>query len=206
MPYLNSGWRYYTCCGKVICSGCAYAPLYDNQGNEVDNEKCPFCRTPDLDTDEENITRMKKRVEANDPIAIHNVGCYYLDGMYGYPLDYVKALELWHRAGELGHPKAYNNIGNAYNQGEGVEVDERKATHYYELSAMKGDVDARHNLGLEEEEAGNWERALKHFIIAIRGGDSESLKKIKELYSYGYATKEDYTKALQSYQRVLGGD
>ena len=32
---------------------------------------------------------------------------------------------------------------------------------------------------------------------------ADSLKRIKELYTDGYATKEDYTKALQSYQAYL---
>ena len=44
IPTLDTGVRYQTCCGKEICSGCAHAPVYDCQGNEVDNQKCPFCR------------------------------------------------------------------------------------------------------------------------------------------------------------------
>lgn len=35
MPILYTGWTYKSCCGKRICSGCCYAPLYDNQGNQV---------------------------------------------------------------------------------------------------------------------------------------------------------------------------
>jgi len=27
LPLLATGWRYQSCCGKVICSGCDYAPL-----------------------------------------------------------------------------------------------------------------------------------------------------------------------------------
>jgi len=46
MPSLYMGFRYQTCCGKVICGGCFYAPVYDNQGNEVTEKVCPFCRTP----------------------------------------------------------------------------------------------------------------------------------------------------------------
>ena len=46
LPTLRTGYRYMSCCGKTICSGCMHAPIYDDQGNEVDNEKCPFCRTP----------------------------------------------------------------------------------------------------------------------------------------------------------------
>jgi len=40
------------CCGKAICSGCIYAPVYDDQGNKVD-KKCPFCRISSLTTNEE---------------------------------------------------------------------------------------------------------------------------------------------------------
>ncbi len=73
LPLLESGRRYKTCCGKIICSGCCYAPLYDNQGNEVDEKKCPFCRTP-YPTSEEAVERLRKRVEANDILAINNLG------------------------------------------------------------------------------------------------------------------------------------
>jgi len=205
LPYLNTGKRYQSCCGKFICSGCGYAPVYDNQGNKVVEKKCPFCRTPFNYTDEETVLRNKKRLELDDPIAIYNLGNDYRDGTNGYPQDYVKALELLHQAGELGHATAYCSIGYSYMYGKGVKVDKKKAKHYWELGAMGGDADARHNLGAWEKDAGNVDRALKHHMIAVRGGNSESLQKIKEMYSdYGHATKEDYTKALQSYQEYLG--
>ena len=41
-------------------------------------------------------------------------------------------------------------------------------------------------------------------MIAVRGGSSKSLMKIKEIYSYGPATRDDYTRALQLYQTYLG--
>ena len=69
---------------------------------------------------------------------------------------------------------------------------------------MLGSVAARYNLGLNEGKTGNTDRALKHFMIGTKSGQNESLKKINELYKLGYATKEDYTKALQSYQEYLG--
>ena len=118
--------------------------------------------------------------------------------------NYTKALELFHRAGELGHADSYNNIGYSYKKGQGVEVDMKKAIHYYELAAMMGNVTARNNLGIMEKRRGNIDRALKHFIIAVRGGYTKSLEKVKELYINVDATKEDYTKALQLYQAYLG--
>jgi len=114
MPSLASGSRYYECCGKVICSGCCYAPVYDNQGNKVEIKKCPFCRAVAPKTKKEELERYKKRVALNDAIAVHKLGCYYRDGKCGFQQDYTKALELYHRAGELGYAGAYNSIGYSY--------------------------------------------------------------------------------------------
>jgi len=203
MPFLE--YIYQTCCGKEICNGCVFSPLYDNQGNEVDNKKCAFCRLPTPDTDEEAMERLRKRIEADDPLAMFYLGCYYDEGIYGYPQDYTKALEYWHRAAEeLGHAAAHSNIGLAYVNGRGVDVDKEKAKHYYELAAILGDATARYHLGNNERKAGSIDRAIKHYMIAVRGGDSKSLKQIKQMYTYRHATKDDYTKALRSYQEYLG--
>lgn len=204
LPYLGSGRIYYSCCGKVICSGCMYAPVYDDQGNKVDNQKCPYCRTPHPTTEEELQRRYNKRVEVGDTLAMHNLGMFYSEGLNGYTQDYTKALEYWHEAGELGDARAHGNIGVAYKHGEGVEVNEKKATYYYEQAAMKGAVDARFNLGNIEYRLGNFDRAVKHYMIAISSGDNDSLETIQKLYSKGYATKEEYRKALQLYQQYLG--
>ena len=205
LPTLHTGRKYKTCCGKEICSGCSYAPVYDNQGNKVDEKKCAFCRTSYPTSKEEAVERLKKRVEVDDAIAIINLGSYYANGTNGYPQDMDKALELLHRAAELGYASADRSIGYAYDMGNGVEVDKKKAYHYYELAAMKGDLGARHNLGAMDIEAGNMDRATKHYMIAVRSsGYSKSLDGIKQMYSNGHATKEDYKRALQSYQTYLG--
>ena len=207
IPTLQTGSRYKSCCGKLICSGCCSAPVYDNHGNEVDiikQNECEFCRVVAPYTLGEAIEREKKRLEKDDPIAIYNIGNYYRDGNNGFPQDHKKAFELYHRAGELGNATAYCSIGYAYDNGRGIEVDKKKAKHYYELAAIGGDEMARHNLGVGEDIAGNKDRALRHYMIAVRGGYAKSLEAIKELFTERCATKEDYTKALQSYQEYLG--
>ena len=202
-PSLNTGSNYMSCCGKVICCGCSYAPVYDNQGNEVVKKICPFCRTPPASSDGETIKRFEKRIELNDPYAIYSMGCKYAEGLYGLPQNYAKSLELYHQAGELGNAEAYYNIGYAYRNGRGVEVDEKKSTHYLELAAMQGHTIARHNLGCIEGQAGNVDRALKHLMIAVKDGSATSLKNIKYVYANGHATKDDYAKALRLYQAYL---
>jgi len=88
LPTLHTGYRYQSCCGKVICNGCVYAPVYDNQGNKVDNKKCAFCRIPTPYSEKEAIKRMKERVEANDPNAIFNLAIDYDNGTCGCSQDY----------------------------------------------------------------------------------------------------------------------
>jgi len=203
LPTLATGSVYMDCCGKIICRGCAHA--FQSRATKKEHGFCPFCRTPPIKSgSEETIKRFKKRMELNDSQAIHKLGCVYRDGMYGIPQDSAKALELWHRAAELGRAGSYHNIGHAYRIGYGVEINEKKAANNNELAAMAGSMESRNSLGLLEGNAGNFDRALKHFMIAVRDGALDSLEKVKHLYEIGYATKDDYAKALRSYQEYLG--
>ena len=202
LPALDTGQAYMSCCGKVICSGCIHAPLYNDQGNEVDNQKCPFCRTPSPKSIEEENKRARKRMQAGDAEAFNMVAGHYVDGTRSMPQDWAKANELYLKAGELGFAGAYHNLGNSYYDGRGVEVDKKKAVHYFELAAMggRGNEAARHNLGNIEGQAGNHDRALKHFMIAVKYGCNYSLETIRVMYSCGNATKDDYIRALRAYQ------
>ena len=198
LPTMDRGRRYMACCGKMICSGCCFADVYDNHGNIVVGKKCVFCRTP-FPTLEEDIKRLKKRMEVGDTYAFALMGDYYDTGECSLPQDRAKAIELWHKAGKFG----YNNIGHAYYNGDGVERDEKMARHYYELVALEGKVTARYNLGVDEDNAGNYDRALKHYMIAVRGGCHRSVKDIQQLYMDGHVAKDQYSNALRSHQAYL---
>jgi len=200
MPSLKTGYKYNACCGKRACSGCIYA----NATKLNDDDLCPFCRTPAPTTQKGMMERLIKRTKVDDAIALFGLGCIYSEGQFGLPQDHAKALELWQWAGELGCSVAYSNIGDEYLRGEGVQRDMKKARHYWELAAMGGHVGSRFNLGINERNKGNFDRALKHFMIAAEGGYADSLKNIKQMLMKGHATKDDYTKALQSYQKYLG--
>ena len=56
---------------------------------------------------------------------------------------------------------------SAYLHGRGVKVDKEKAEYYTELAAIAGNVEARHNLGNNELDLGNMEKAVKHHTIAV---------------------------------------
>jgi len=202
VPSLESGSVYMNCCGKRICRGCTHT--VESRAAKKEDYICPFCRTQAANSYMEMIRRYKKRVEQDDTIGMRDLGFMYRNGENGLLQNRAKALELYRRAAELGDAGAYCFIGYTYKNGDGVDVDEKKAVHYFELAAMGGNAQARRNLGVKECRAGNYDRALKHLMIATRDGDSESLQGIRAMYMSGHATKDDYAKVLRSYQEYLG--
>ena len=198
LPSKQSGTIYKSCCGKKICCGCLHA-----SAKAVGHlSLCPFCRAP-APTREESLKREKKRVEVGDSQAIHNLACSYDDGSRGFPRDQAKAVNLWKQAGERGCASSFFNVARAYRLGEGVARDVKKERHYYELAAMAGHIGARHDLGVLEEESGNIDRAIKHFLISASFGDIDSLNAIREMFRVGYVAKDVYEKALTSRQAYL---
>ena len=195
LPLTEGEVQFQSCCGKMICRGCIYA-MVEREGV---NTLCAFCRTPDPNSAKECIKRLEKRMDKGNAAAFSMLAGFYAEGDMGLPQDWLKANELYLKAGELGCDEAYFNLGNAYDDGEGVDIDEEKAKHYWELAAMNRDVTARHNLGVIEEGAGNDERAFKHYILAASAGHPESLAVVKEGFMKGHVTKDEYKSTLRAY-------
>eukprot|EP00577_Skeletonema_sp_RCC1716_P025973 CAMPEP_0113411676 /NCGR_PEP_ID=MMETSP0013_2-20120614/22398_1 /TAXON_ID=2843 ORGANISM="Skeletonema costatum, Strain 1716" /NCGR_SAMPLE_ID=MMETSP0013_2 /ASSEMBLY_ACC=CAM_ASM_000158 /LENGTH=162 /DNA_ID=CAMNT_0000298057 /DNA_START=617 /DNA_END=1105 /DNA_ORIENTATION=+ /assembly_acc=CAM_ASM_000158 len=139
-----------------------------------------------------------KRVEANDPVAMCQMGRRrYSEG------DYDGAFEYFSKAAALGDIFAHNNLSVMYQKGEGVEKDDKKAVHHLEQAAIGGHPDARHNLGCLEGANGRDDRAVKHLIIAANLGHDESLENLKLIYREGRVSKEDFASALRGHQAAI---
>ena len=95
LPLDRSKSVFRTCCSEIICKGCVYANYMSNKHDNVKANRCPFCREPG--NDDENVKRMMKRVKANDPAAMCQMG--HKCNNEG---DYDKAVEYWTKAAELG--------------------------------------------------------------------------------------------------------
>ena len=201
LPLFGKQAAFHSCCGKIICVGCMYAMKEESRGRGKIESLCAFCRTPAPSPDEEIIKQIKKLMEAGNADAFYNLAGYYAGGIKGMPRDFAKANELYLRAGELGCAEGYYNLGHSYDNGEGVEVDKKKATYFYELAAMNGDVLARHNLGCDEGNAGNIYRACNHFILAANAGCKRSLDNVKAGFMRGFITKDEYANTLRAYQQ-----
>ena len=187
---------YMPCCGKFICSGCIVC---------LTRDVCPFCNTPchDDDDDEEYNTRLLRRIERfNDPAAIHQLGSLYYDGDFGFPVNHSKAVEFYQKASELGYPESHLSLGNVYEDGDGVQVDTKKAIHHFQIAAMMGNNNARYNLGIYEAKNNrNVARAIKHYTIAAKCGHDESLEIIKDcMATMAIVSKTDFESILSAYE------
>ena len=187
----------YSCCGKHMCTGCSYANL-KREREEGLQRKCPFCRTPLPKSEEEFIEQLLKRVEANDPVAMQEMGTERRKKG-----DYNSAFEYWTRAAALGDVQAHYNLSLLYANGQGVEKDEKKQLHHLKEAAIGGHPTARNNLGCVEEDNGRLDRAAKHWIIGAKLGYGNSLDPLKTLYRAGLVSKEDFNAALRGYQAAI---
>lgn len=204
LPAINSGKKYQSCCGKIICIGCTFA--HAKGGSE---EKCPFCRVPAIQPYSDGVSRqvierLNKRIDLGDATATYQLGLLYRNRLHGLPRDRVKILELCLRAGKMGCADAYQTVGCIYADVLDVESDEAKGKYYVELAAIAGNSMARYQLSVMEGRAGNSDLAIKHLLIAVESaGHADALNDIKTLFRGGIATKDDYSKALRDYQAYL---
>ena len=185
------------CCMKNICNGCDFAA---KKRGMLD---CPFCRTHCPDNDADILAMVQARADKKDPEAINSLGKDYYYGMLGLQKDTRKAFELYTEAAERGSLEALYNLGIAYELGEGVEQDETKSTEFYKEAAMRGHVDSRHNLGCTEEERGDYDRAVRHFLISAKMGYKNSVEAIEDMFMGGQATREQHVQALKGYQDAV---
>ena len=190
-------WGLNSCCCKAICFGCCYANMKREKEQGLE-EKCPFCREPFKKTHEEIDQNYMKRVKANDPVAIRELGKRCRDTG-----DYNGAFEHFTKAAGLDDAEAHLEVSVLYRKGHGVEVDLKKELFHLEKAAIGGHPWARHNLGADEWDRGRYDRAAKHFIISAKQGYDNALEMVKNGFRGGVVSKEDYEAALRGHQAAV---
>ena len=191
LPRFGPGTCYQVCCGNRICWAChkENEASINKQNEEKSAGKklaltCPFCREPEPTCADEDFARLRARCLQNDHIAYTSMGSIYRDGGLGKAKDDLKALDCYIRSIELGSAEACINIGNSYNEGMGVAADEGRAVLVMKIGALRGDIYARHNIGLSEYyKLGNHEIGIRHWKIAAEAGNQHSLDALKHVYN-----------------------
>ena len=190
LPLVQSERRYSACCGNEICKACYIENRESiNKQNEEKNPgkkvalTCPFCREPVPTTYLELLHQLQARCPQNSRNTLTATGELYQDGQYGSARDDLKALDCFIRAVELGSPSACFKIGKSYHDGKGVAVNKERAALFERIGALRGDIDARHNIGHTELYGlGNHEVAIRHWKIAAEAGYQLSLDALKKIY------------------------
>ncbi len=91
------------------------------------------------------VATLETLAEKDDAGSLALLASLYQIGK-GVPKDIERAIELYKRAAELGHPEAQFNLGNIYLLGEGVKADEAWALTYYRQAASQGHELAARNM------------------------------------------------------------
>ncbi len=188
-----------SCCSKDICKGCVYACVMREKDASL-KPSCPFCRNALTETnDEEEVDKLEmKRIEANDPNAIHQKGMIqYKRGNYRIAFEWLT------KAAELGYAEAHYQLSGLYHYGRGVKKDEGKQIHHLEKAAIGGQPEARYNLGYLEWRNDNKERAVKHWIIAAKQGDDDSTKRLMVAFKEGLVSKEALASTLRAHHAAI---
>ena len=197
LPLDKNKWRMNSCCSKRICRGCSHA----NQNREFEqglHPRCPYCREALPENQEEIDQNVMKRAKANDPAALRCLGDKYDDEG-----DYEGAIEYYTKAAALGDIGAHYELSCLYRDGEGVEKDPKKELYHLEEAAVGGHPEARFNLGAYGQRQSNYDRAIKHFIIAAKLGYNDALEAVKEGFASGFVKKEDFEAALRGHQAAV---
>ena len=160
--------------------------------------KCPFCRQPEPTSEEDQLRYVMKRIEANDPVALCEMGEQRYDEG-----EYKKAFECFTKAVAFGnYAEAHFHLAGMYHQGH-VGKDEKKVWYHLEEAAIGGVPEARHNLACTEFQRGRNDRAVKHLIIAANLGNGNSLEVLKNAYRKGLVSKDTLASALRGHQAAI---
>lgn len=161
-----------------------------------------------------------RAADAGEPVAIHNLAIYYLEGRGG-PQDEAMAARLLRRAATMGVADSQFNLALMYETGSGVSRNLVEAYKWFQIAAANGDLKARgHAVALEAKlsprELASAERTVAGFtpgqatpeeapLIPGAATIAEAQKKLARLgYYIGPTDGQDapaYRQAVEAYRR-----
>jgi TPR repeat protein len=101
-------------------------------------------------------------------------------------------MELYARAAKLGSSKAHCFLADIYHSGGDFKTTLAAA-------AMAGCEVSRFNLGVMEANAGNKERAIKHFRIAASAGCFRAMSTLLIVFKQGHVNRDAIDALLTAY-------
>jgi uncharacterized protein len=169
------------------------------------------CGVPQQDI-EQGLSFIKAAAENSVPEALLYLGMMYRQGI-GVDQNIAIAIEKFQAAAALGSTRAMFNLGQIYQNGEGVVTqDYSTALKYYHRAAVLGNKNALTNLGVMQQKgqgvAKNSTIAVEKYRAAAGLGDHTALFNLGVMYLYGNGVAQDYSTAIDCFRRAaeLGYD
>ena len=101
-------------------------------------------------------------------------------------------------AARAGMAAAFSTVGQFYQRGDGVKVDQDAALFWYRRAARQGEDSAANNIGCILRDRGKLSEALRWFKQAVKLGDADANLEIAKVY----LRKRDSAKARPYLQRT----
>ena len=183
-----------------------YEDFYDNNTSEITNNENQGSNT--INTVKRNSSNKEDLIEIEeDAASIRKEGYDYYYGRNGKKINYIKAVELYKKAANMGDESAQYYLGNAYEEGIGVEKDYEEAIKWYKKSANQGYVLAQSHLGGlyyfgEAVVSQNFGEAFKWLRMAANNNDASSQTILGDAYNYGKGVDVNYTEAVKWYTKA----
>ncbi|KAJ3042561.1 hypothetical protein HDV00_007095 [Rhizophlyctis rosea] len=118
----------------------------------------------------------------------------------------VAAATWYRKAARQGHIISQHNIGVCYENGLGVEKNEKEAVNWYRKAAEQGYANAQSKLGNCYQKGKGVERndkeAVKWYLKAAEQGDARGQFKLGICYYQGWGVQKDQTEAVKWFRRA----
>ena len=196
LSFCSDQCAYQACCGKQICIACfeenknfIKKENKRNAGKKDRKEKahtCPLCRQAEPADEEDYLRQLEAKFSSlGDKVSCVSLGTYLMFGRNGSTRkDELKGLYCLIKAAELGSPESCVCLGIIFREGIGLSIDMDKAALFDKVAAIRGDVQARHNIGTAEYRVfGNYELGIRHWKISAEAGYQQSLKSLTKVYN-----------------------
>jgi len=151
-------------------------------------------------SDEEILSRLRKRAALKDPNALCNLAMKYGHGWNGLSVDQAKCIELLHQSAGLGYYLAQFQLGAFHNRGEmGLQQNEVEASKYFTEAAEGGDVESQFLLGCTAYENSDHAAAMQHWRLSASGGFKMSIHDLIGCFEKGLLHHGDLAETLHAF-------
>jgi TPR repeat protein len=117
-----------------------------------------------------------------------------------------EVVRLWEGAAEQGLADAQFNLGVMYHQGQGVDVDYKKAIEWFENAAEQGHADAQRNLGFIYDQGQgvdvDYKKAIEWYEKAAEQGHAYAQYNLGIMYERGLCVDQSDSIAMRWYGKA----